>query len=222
MVTKMGDFRHLLYFSSVLILLQFYKCVSENLTVAYFYANCDEHNHIHVDDLLNNTLLSEFRTYNLSNNFEIVSIHVCDINTIDEREMFETFQNKSFDVYVGPLDYPVDQLLIKYALLFNQPYVSPFSPLLHFENQHVFSVGSGFEQTAVAVVTVMNHFQWRNILIIASMDEKWTELGNVIFIYLSSDNFMPEIKYLRTSAEDKDIHEVLESTKHEQKGKFNL
>ena len=218
---KMGDHRSWLYFSTVLILLQLYKSVSENLTVAYFYTECDEDHHIHVDHLLNETLLTGSSTYNLSNNFEILTLHVCDINTINEREIFETFQNTSIDVYVGPLDYPVDQMLIKYALLFHRPYMSPFSPLLHFENQRVFSVGSGFEQTAVAVVTVMNHFQWRDILIIASMDEMWMELGNVIFIYLSSDGFEPAIRYLRTAAEDREILELLANIQHEQKGKLN-
>ena len=222
MVSKMGKLRNFIYVSTILIVLELYKCVSENLTVAYFYTDCGHGHHIHIDNLLNSTLLTGSSAYNLTNNFQFLALHVCDVDNIDDRALFETFQNSTIDAYVGPLEYPVDQLLIKYALLYHRPYISPFSPLLHFENQQIFSVGSGFEQTAVAVVTIMNHFQWRNILVIASMDENWMELGNVIFIYLSSDGFLPAIRYLRKTADDVEIKKLLGNIQHEQKGKRYL
>ena len=196
------------YLYILLISLQTYRCLSETFTVAHFQTNsgCA----IDVASMLNSSLVGSV----ITNNYEFMTI--CDI---EESEMVKVFQNNSVDIFIGPVNYPLDQSLIKYARLFERPYISPFSPLPHYDNLQIFSIGSGFEQTAVAVVTIFNHFQWRNILILASLDENWMELGNVIFIYLSSDGFMPAIRYIRKRATDSEMEEILENVKHEQKGK---
>ena len=174
--------------------------------LVYFQDAC----HYDVETVINGSEIPSL----IKNDFEYIT--VCNVTDTD---IYHYFLNSSIDVFVGPVNYTLDQVLLKHALLFHRPYISPYSPLHHFDNQQIFSIGTGFEQTAMAVVTIMNHFQWRNIVILTALDENWMELGSVIFIYLSSDGFSPNIKYIRHSATDNEIQGVLEEIEHKQKGK---
>ena len=189
-----------------LLTLQICKCLSTTYNIAYFQDTCQ----FNVEELIQDSSISS----SITNNFEYLM--VCNIQ---EPEVYHYFLNTSIDVFVGPVNYKMDQMLLKHALIFHRPYISPYSPLVHFDNQQIFSIGTGFEQTAMAVVTVLNHFQWRHIVILAALDENWMELGSVIFIYLSTDGFSPVIRYLRNIATDNEILGVLEETTLQQKGK---
>ena len=180
---------------------------SGNVSIVLFDGLCKRS-----DDDLNNLIKSELT---LENNFIFTQVCVNEYNNIEA-----VIKSDGVDIFIGPMNLKNDKTYLKFADIFNKPYISPNGIDRHKGGDIIWSLGVNYQRLTTALGIVLTHFKWRQVLLITEERTEYVTFGNEMFIELVNDGFRPSIEYVRQDFTDTDIETMLLRITNHQKGRL--